>query len=346
MPILSAVTIGASLLDVQTIIDGELPAVDWVVDRLIAKGDRVLVYGEPGSLKSWLMLDLGLHIAAGTPWLGHFEIPERKRVLYIDEEMSPRTLIRRVKRLIEGSDLETDSLPFKALTLCGVRFTDESVGTTLLAGLATHGFSPEVVIIETMRRVLHGSENNADEVGAFWRCVDLLRKEGRSLIITHHMKKPSMHGANESVYRASGSTDVLGGSDSAFAVEKLQANKVCVTCVRARNTPEASPFYVSLHDTGPETPASMRFEGQGGALVVPQSRVEEVANWIEEYLRDQQDQQATTAQIRQNLDTAHRVSSDRCEKALRRLRETGRVTQPVHGAYRIATQQEVASVTN
>jgi hypothetical protein len=39
MPILDAATIGASLLDVQAIIDGELPAVDWLVDGLIAKGD-------------------------------------------------------------------------------------------------------------------------------------------------------------------------------------------------------------------------------------------------------------------------------------------------------------------
>jgi len=314
------------------------------VDGLIAKGDRVLVYGEPGSLKSWLMLDLGLHIAAGRSWLGHFEIPESKKVLYVDEEMSPRTLIRRVKRLIEGADLEMDPLPFKALSFCGVRFTDDSVGTTLLAGLATNGFSPEVVFIETMRRVLDGSENNADEVGNFWRWVDPFRREGRTLIITHHMRKPSVHGANESVYRASGSTDVLGGSDSAFAVEKLQADKVCVTCVRNRNTTEALPFYASLQDTGQESPASLHFEGQGGALVVPQSRVEEVATWIVEYLMAQPDPRATTAQIKQHLDTEHHVSGDRCEKALKKLREAGRVRQPAHGVYQLEVQREVASV--
>jgi RecA-family ATPase len=39
-------------------------------------------------MKSWLLLDPGLHLAAGKPWLGKFSIPHPRKVLYVDEEMS------------------------------------------------------------------------------------------------------------------------------------------------------------------------------------------------------------------------------------------------------------------
>ena len=49
------------------IINNELPSVDWLVKGLFAVQDRVLRQGEFGSFKSWLLLDMALHIAAGRP---------------------------------------------------------------------------------------------------------------------------------------------------------------------------------------------------------------------------------------------------------------------------------------
>jgi hypothetical protein len=335
-------TIQRSLVDVQTIIESDLPPIDWLVEGLLAQGDRVLFYGEPGSLKSWLMLDLGLHIATGRSWLGQYQVPHPKNVLYIDEEMSPRTLCRRIKRLVEGTDLGTDAIPFRTLSLCGLRFTQDDVATSLLHDVASLGFSPEVVIIETMRRVLDGSENNADEIAALWRRVGPFRQEGRTLIITHHMRKPSFRGINDPIYRASGSTDVLGGSDSAFAVEKLERSIASIECVRARNAEEPPPFKVILRDTDPDSPASMHFGGQVEATTPPQNAVNQVATWIEDFLRDQPNQRARTATIMQHLQTEHDVSPSRCEKALRMLRANSRVHQRRRGVYHLMIQEEAA----
>src|SRR5687767_2559872 len=103
MPLTGAI----SLVSLQEIVTNELPQVDWSVEGLIVNGDRMLLYGEPGSFKSWLLLDLGLHLAAGSRWLGHFNIPSPKKVLYIDEEMSQITLKRRMRRLAIGAGLES-----------------------------------------------------------------------------------------------------------------------------------------------------------------------------------------------------------------------------------------------
>ena len=42
----------------------------WVVHHLLAVGEASTWYGEPGSGKSVLVEDLGLHVAAGRPWHG------------------------------------------------------------------------------------------------------------------------------------------------------------------------------------------------------------------------------------------------------------------------------------
>jgi hypothetical protein len=42
----------------------------WLVKGLLGVGEMSSFYGEPGSGKSVLVEDLGLHIAAGRPWHG------------------------------------------------------------------------------------------------------------------------------------------------------------------------------------------------------------------------------------------------------------------------------------
>jgi RecA-family ATPase len=82
------------------------------------------------------------------------------------------------------------------------------------------GFDPDVILLETLRRLMVGSELDAEDVGKFWRNVEPIRAEGKTSIVSHHMRKPSGQGINESRHRASRSTDILGGSGTAFAVTR------------------------------------------------------------------------------------------------------------------------------
>jgi RecA-family ATPase len=95
-------TPGLPLISFASIMSEPLPPIEWDVEGLVARRERVLIYAEWGALKTWLGLDLGLHLAAGGKWLDQFNVPEARRVLYIDEEMNERTLRRRIKRLGAG----------------------------------------------------------------------------------------------------------------------------------------------------------------------------------------------------------------------------------------------------
>src|SRR5215467_11652791 len=93
----------SAFISFDEIMQQPVPPVDWMVEGLIAVGDRVVIYGEVASMKSWIALDLGLDIAMGRQWLGSFVVPKARPVLYVDEEMNERTLWRRVRRLGEGA---------------------------------------------------------------------------------------------------------------------------------------------------------------------------------------------------------------------------------------------------
>lgn len=181
---------------------------DYLIEPLLLIGDRAMVYAEPGTMKTWIGIALGLSIATGRAWLDTFEVSRPQRVLYVDEEMNPGTFEDRVRRLGRGAALKDPAaVPFAVLSRPGFRFTDSGVDVGALLGVCST-FQPDVIIIDSLRRVIDGSENDAEAVGRLWRHVELIQDGRRTVIVIHHMKKPSFLGSGDVRHRASGSTDL------------------------------------------------------------------------------------------------------------------------------------------
>ncbi len=329
-----------SLISFESIVKEPLPPIDWEVEPLVAKGDRVVVYGEFGAMKSWLLLDLALHLAAGRPWLGKFAIPQPRRVLYIDEEMNERTLRRRLKRLAMGANLEGEALPFRAMSRAGVRFRSLEADF-LLKALEQSPFDPDVIIVEALRRVLVGSEIEAKDVSEFWHNVKPLLKAGKTFIISHHMRKPNALGNNAPRDRASGSTDILAGADAGYAVQRLGKDAVSVECVKSREAEETEPFVVSLWDESADGPVEMRYEGSHRDYQQMGTKVEKTMAQVEAFVKATPGHTATTSDILVHL-KAQGIALKTGERALARMRKEGRVDQPSRGLYRLLLESNVA----
>lgn len=247
------------ILSLLSILKAPLPQIDWLVDPLIAHGNRVMFFGESGCGKSWLMLDLAIALSLGKPWLGHYAIPQSRTVLYLDEEMSKKVLQRRLKQLSGGIEVDApDQLWFGSHL--GIHFTEAMDTQALLSDLKNEGIDPEVIIVDTFRRVFTGNENDAGEVGRFWDSIEPILAAGKTLIVSHHMKKPSQNGPLSLKHMASGSTNIVGQLDAAYAVTREAKNAINLECVKSRDTEEPSPFMVGLYDlAGPEPRVELRF---------------------------------------------------------------------------------------
>ena len=53
----------------------------YLIDKLLPQGGLVGLYGLPGAAKTFLAIDLALHVAMGLPWLGRATAPGN--VLYV-----------------------------------------------------------------------------------------------------------------------------------------------------------------------------------------------------------------------------------------------------------------------
>lgn len=240
----------------RDLVSGTIPETTWLVESFFVKGSRVLLYGDPGSMKTWLALDLGLHLAAGLPWLGRFTVPAPQSVLYLDEEMGEVEVARRVTQLAKAAHLEHASLPFHVLSQAGVRFSADGIAT-LRKKIAE--LDPQVIIVDTLRRVLVGSENDQSDVTDFWRHVLSLMTGGRTVIILHHMRKAGQTGGGDAKYRASGHFDLIAGGDCSYAIATTRdPDGTCAItwrCTKLRGAEEPSDFTVRVADT-PDTAAT------------------------------------------------------------------------------------------
>lgn len=212
----------------QVLTAGNTP-VNWLVHSLIAQEERVVFCGEWSAYKSWILLHLGLHIAAGRPWLG-FPVTQG-RVLYVDEEMHFHTLSRRIRLLADGMSLY--DAPF---------YVSSREGLTVKEGIPSYtGYN--VIIVESLRRVLVGNENQACDIANFWRNATRIFT-GSTLLLSHHMNKP--YDGVRSRDRASGSTDIMAGCDAAFAVTRIGASSARIECVRSRVAEEAPSLNIRV----------------------------------------------------------------------------------------------------
>ena len=323
------------LVSFATIMREPLPAVDWLVKSLIPIQSRTIVFGEYRSMKSWTLLDLSLHIAAGRAWLDTFDIPEPRPILYIDEEMPIHELRRRVKRMGEGMGLSDVSIPFRAVSHLGVRFNEEKV-EALLTELQSIGFDPEIIVVETLRRVLNGSENEATHVAEFWHSVSPILAAGKTLIISHHMKKPSFQKYEATRHRASGSTDILAGADMAYAITRNQ-DELTISCEKNRMAPEIASFKVKLVTEGlddEQGSVMMSYIGQPAGAEEERSKTDQAKETILAYLREQQLFTAMREDILAHLQEAG-IAERTGERALKALCDERALEKTDRGHYRL-----------
>jgi len=185
----------------------------WLVDGLIGVGDAVTVYGSWGSGKSYLLVYLALCLSSGKDWLGKRVRPSK--VLYLDKEMPFSVANYRVNMLINGQpNLYSDRFDY-------VTQPHQMVTAIMGQQLAVFAREYDVVIIDSLRSFLTGSENVAQDIRAFWNALLPLKRAGKTVILTHHMNKDNPNMSMSLANRASGSTDVCAGSDTVVAIEKI-----------------------------------------------------------------------------------------------------------------------------
>lgn len=196
---------------------GNLPPPKWLLHGLFEQDALVMLYGPPGSFKSFLAVDWALSMSVGKEWNGRRTEPSR--VLYLLGE-GKASLLKRIQawqfhnkltpaqtRMLYHNFRVTFQVPQLAIPKDAAEFSDD---------LDEDGFNPSVIIIDTLARSYVGkNENDPMDTGLWIESVDRLRQRGATVLVLHHTRKNVEFGLQ---YR--GSTAWMGAMDSAYVLEK------------------------------------------------------------------------------------------------------------------------------
>ncbi|MCO5398411.1 AAA family ATPase [Ralstonia soli] len=185
----------------------------WIVKGLIPSDGTGIIYGESGSYKTFVALDLALHIAHGMPWCGRKTVSGP--VLYIAGE-GGTSLRYRIEAWHQRHDLAPDTAALRVCTnplplndaTCVARVKAE------IQRLRTEIGDPVLIVVDTLSQNFDGDENSSSEIATFLRTLATEIRgicPGSSLILIHH--------SGHDKTRARGSSAIRANSDFMFRME-------------------------------------------------------------------------------------------------------------------------------
>lgn len=171
---------GLKPVDWPTFWANEPADMDWLIEPVVPVGRQVTIFAPAKMGKSLLSLDIAAAAASGRPILGGNALKEPISVIYVDMEMTEADLRERLEDFGYGPADDLSQLHYYSLPALPPLDSDE--GGEVLQGLARlHG--SQLVVIDTLARVVTGDENVADTYRDFYRhVISIVAKEREWLL--------------------------------------------------------------------------------------------------------------------------------------------------------------------
>ena len=194
------------------------PAIEYVVEKLVAEGSVNVWFGQWGAKKTWAAIDLAVCVASGKQWLGMATEP--CNVLIVDEESGDTRLANRIKDTMRGElgQMANASVPIKSVSLAQFNLLKRPDDADLLARLVLEQ-DAKLIIIDALADVMLGGDENAvkDTQPVFANLRFIAELTGAAFIVIHHANKGGG-------YR--GSSAIAGAIDTLLSVESKQDNSL------------------------------------------------------------------------------------------------------------------------
>lgn len=193
------------------------PPPAWIVKGVIPKAELVVLFGESGSGKSFVALDIAAAIARGLDWRGHRTRPGR--VVYIAAEGAGGFRNRMVAYCIHNG-LEVTALDDIGVIHAAPNFLQKADAVDVAKAIKASG-PTDIVVVDTFAQVTPGAnENAAEDMGkALAHCRGIHRATGAVVLLVHHSGKDSSKGAR-------GWSGIRGAADAQIEVVRTPGGRM------------------------------------------------------------------------------------------------------------------------
>jgi AAA domain len=158
---------------------------DWLLRGMLERDTFALVFGDPGSGKSFLAIDWACRVATGTPWRGHDV--KSGPVLYVAGE-GRQGLGRRVRAWQERNGVSMCGAPLFIAPALGMSDGTQVVELVKAAEAVSPAKQPSLVVLDTLARCFGGGdENSTQDMSKFVTACDAIRQRwGCTILVVHH----------------------------------------------------------------------------------------------------------------------------------------------------------------
>lgn len=209
---------------------------EWLIKNVLPKAELAFLYGEPSSGKTFLALDMAMHMARGVAWNAHKV--KQGRVLYIAAE-DANGVRKRVQayQQYNGSDLDYSGLKFIADAPQLLQEKDRKALWSQIKGCG----ELDVIIFDTLAAITPGiDENSSKEFGPVLQyCKQVHKRTGALVMFVHHTGKDPLKGMR-------GSSVLLGASDCLILVERFGDDRVA-TIAKLKNGVDKAEYGFKLN---------------------------------------------------------------------------------------------------
>jgi len=192
-----------------------------IIERVLRQGHKMMISGASKSGKSFLLIELAIALAEETKWLG-FQC-RQSRVLYVNLEIDPKSLINRFYNIYEALGIEMRRFDDIVIwNLRGEAKPLDQLAPELIYKAGYHGI--DVIILDPIYKVMIGDENSATDMARFTNIFDEICYETDCTFIYSHHHSKGAQGFKRAMERASGSGVFARDADA--LVDMIQLNLV------------------------------------------------------------------------------------------------------------------------
>ena len=168
----------------------------WLIKDWMPESTILFVVSPPAGHKTWMLLDLAVSVASGSPFLGRFPVLDDGPVMIIQQEDFHGQTVERLSLITHNRlGIKADgelvdlppNLPIYVHPDRKLRFDDAKVVESLRRQIEK--IRPKLVIIDPLYSTVDADDYMKAAAGQMFALKDIRDKYGTSFVIAHHTKK-------------------------------------------------------------------------------------------------------------------------------------------------------------
>jgi len=187
---------------------------EWLVKRLIPRQGVVTVYGASQSFKSFIAVDISLHVALGWQWASR-SVTQAPAV-YIAAEGAAGLRKRKVGFERANAERLPDHVPFFLISAAPNLGTEQGDLAALIAAIETVRITPGLIVIDTLAQSIGAGDENGAGMIQFVANATALANHFKACVLSVH------HVGLSDDKRARGHSSLLGGVDAQILAERKE----------------------------------------------------------------------------------------------------------------------------